>query len=268
MNASSDSALHGAAEPARAAAAAASAPTGAAPAPVQRLCDLMDEGWHLVLLLRSGQAPESPASFRAAVLRFLQDFERQAQRLGGSVSAEDIHLSKYAFCALLDEVVLGADLGLREVWELRPLQLECFGDQLAGDQFFVHLETLRREGERRLPALEVFQMCLLLGFQGLYRLEGREKLAYLIARLGDEVQRHQGGRREFAPNWRAPDRVVHLLRTDVPVWAVASVFALLGLLGYLALQASLKSHTRQQLQAYQQLVQMPPRTGYLTITLP
>lgn len=256
-------------------AAAASTPTSlsglergaaAVPAAGQRLSDLMDDGYYLVLLLRNGQAPASAETFREAVRRFLLDFERQAQRL--SAAAEDVHLCKYAYCALMDEVILGSGFPLRDDWELRPLQLECFGDQLAGDQFFAHLDELRREGARRLGVLEVFQMCLLLGFQGMYRLEGREKLAYLIARLGDEIQHHQGGRREFAPHWRAPDRIVHALRTDVPVWVVASVFALLGLLGYLALKTSLGSNTRQQLQAYQQLVQMPPRTAYLTIQLP
>ena len=243
----------------------APAPAGALTRPA-RLVDLMAEGFTLIFLLRSGQSSTDADAFREAVLRFLQDFERQAQRSGAS--AEDVHLSKYAFCALLDEVVLQGHGPLAAVWQLRPLQLECFGDQLAGDQFFQHLENLRREGARRLPSLEVYQMCLLLGFQGMYVLEGREKLAFLIARLGDEIQLHQGGRRELAPFWRAPDRIIHVLRTEIPVWAVASGFALLALLAFIGLRTGLRHQTEQDLAPYQQLVQLPPRQAHVTIQLP
>ena len=51
-----------------------------------------------------------------------------------------------------------------------------FGDQLAGENFFNRLESLRARGSAHLQALEVFHMCLLLGFQGRYIIEGSEKL--------------------------------------------------------------------------------------------
>jgi type VI secretion system protein ImpK len=39
-----------------------------------------------------------------------------------------------------------------------------FGDQLADENFFNVLEDLRARGSAHLEALEVFRMCLLLGF--------------------------------------------------------------------------------------------------------
>ena len=157
-------------------------------------------------------------------------FERGANRL--DASADDIHLAKFAYCALIDEVVLMSKLRLRDVWERRPLQLEFFGEQLAGEHFFVHLETLRQGGAARLQALKVFHMCLLMGFQGRYILEGSEKLNYLTGRLGDDIAQLRCARPSFAPHWAAPDRVAHALKRDVPLWVIASVFALVGLLAF------------------------------------
>jgi type VI secretion system protein ImpK len=64
----------------------------------------------------------------------------------------------------------------------------------------------------RLQALEVFHMCLLLGFQGKYALEGTEKLGYLTARLGDEILHLQGRRSAFAPHWAPPIRSASCVR--------------------------------------------------------
>ncbi|WP_351190196.1 DotU family type IV/VI secretion system protein, partial [Shewanella sp. TB4-MNA-CIBAN-0142] len=60
---------------------------------------------------------------------------------------------------------------LKDAWELNPLQLDLFGSQIAGNEFFERLDGLREQGERRLPALEVYHYAMLLGFQGKYRLE-------------------------------------------------------------------------------------------------
>lgn len=159
------------------------------PAPAREarsLVDLLYEGCYMIFLLRNGQAPTEAAAFRERVRQFLVGFERGAQRLGAP--AEDAYLSKFAFCALVDEVVLNADFRIRDDWERRPLQLEFFGEQLAGERFFEYLERLRQAGAPRVQVLEVYHLCLLLGFQGRYLLEGPEKLAYMTARLGASPQ--------------------------------------------------------------------------------
>lgn len=111
-------------------------------------------------------------------------------------------------------------------------------------------------------------MCLLMGFQGKYLLEGSEKLGYLTARLGDEIAHLKGRRASFAPHWQAPDRVVHVLRSDFPVWVVGAVFALLGLLGFLGIRWALAHQTQRDLASHTQLIQLAPEVAHLTITLP
>lgn len=239
---------------------------GGAAIEARSLLDLMYDGFYMLFLLKNKHAPLDADSFRERVKDFLKEFERGADRL--KAPAEDVYLAKYAFCALVDEAVLMSQFKVRDAWERQPLQLQFFGEQLAGENFFERLEELRRQGAARVQTLEVFHMCLLLGFQGRYLLEGSEKLNYLTARLGDEIAHLKGQRAGFAPHWAPPDQVRHTLKNEVPLWVIGSVFALLGLFAFIGLRLALDRSTRQDLSAYQELIKLPPKAAHLTITLP
>lgn len=152
---------------------------------VRSLLDLLYDGFFMLFLLKNGHEPGDAKEFSQRIQDFLADFERGAKKL--NASADDVYASKFAFCAAVDESVLSSSFRIRTEWERRPLQLVLFGEQLAGEKFFHYLEACRAQGAARLQSLEVFHMCLLLGFQGKYLLEGPEKLAYLTARIGDEL---------------------------------------------------------------------------------
>ncbi|MCA3175208.1 MAG: DotU family type IV/VI secretion system protein [Burkholderiales bacterium] len=230
------------------------------------LLDLMYDGFYLLFLLKNKSLPQDEAHFAVQVKKFLADFEKGAKRL--EATAEEIFDAKYAFCAAVDETLLRSGGKIRESWERHPLQLIMFGEQLAGENFFIKLEALRSQGKTRVQVLEIFHMCLLLGFQGKYLLEGPEKLAYLTARLGEEIAAMKGQRRGFAPHWELPDRVAHALKRDLPVWVMASAFALLALVGFLAVSWSLGAHTSDTLNQYGGVVKLAPKVANITITLP
>ena len=230
------------------------------------LADLMHDGFYLLFLLRNRCAPIEFEVFRERIKRFLDDFEKEARR--NNASTDDIYVAKFAFCAAVDEAVLGSGFSIRDAWERQPLQLTFFGEQLAGEQFFVKLEELRAQGARRVQALEVFHHCLLHGFRGKYMLEGPEKLNYLVSRVGDEVAHHKGKRAAFAPHWAIPDRVKHTLRNEMPMWVIASIMALMGMLAFIGLHSYLDHETGQALASYQQIVKLAPRMANVTITLP
>ncbi|QJD93577.1 DotU family type IV/VI secretion system protein [Duganella dendranthematis] len=244
---------------------------GAAPAPAassapQTLLDLMYDGFYALFMLKNGSGPAENAEFANKMTQFLDDFGRAARK--HNASPDDIDAAKYAFCAAVDEIILRSPFAIRDAWERRPLQLVLFGEQLAGENFFHRLESLRARGSAHLQALEVFHMCLLLGFQGRYILEGSEKLNYLTARLGDEIAHMKGKRGGFAPHAERPDQIVHKLRSDLPLWVLCSVFGLICVLGYIGLRTSLNRGTEQQVAAYNDIVKLAPRQANLTITLP
>jgi type VI secretion system protein ImpK len=156
----------------------------------QRLSDIMYEGFYALFLLKTGCGPQDKVAFADNMTSFLMDVDRNAKALG--IAADDILAAKYAFCSAVDEIILRSTFDVRDAWETRPLQLRVFGDQLAGEHFFHRLEDLRARGAQQVEALEVFHMCLLLGFEGRYALDGKDKLDYLVARLSDEIARMRG----------------------------------------------------------------------------
>ena len=230
------------------------------------LVDMMYEGFYALFLLKTGCGPQDQASFTDHITQFLGDVDRNAKAAG--VPADDVTAAKYAFCAAVDEIMLRSQFEMRDAWETRPLQLRIFGDQLAGEHFFERLEDLRARGSAHLQALEVFHMCLLLGFQGRYALDAEDKLNYLSARLGDEIARMRGKNRGFAPHAQRPDQVANKLRRDLSLWVLAAVFGAVGLGAFLGFRASLAHDTAATLMVYNDLIKLPPRAVNVTITLP
>ncbi|PJJ96070.1 type VI secretion system protein ImpK [Lysobacteraceae bacterium NML03-0222] len=240
----------------------------ALPIPENRLSltDLMSDGFYMLLMLKRGQLPRDAESFVGAINRFLEGIERQASKIG--ISNEDIYAAKYAYCAAVDEAMLSQPSALHAEWERNPLQLRLFGEHLAGEHFFDRLEELRQQGAVRLPSLEVYYTCLLLGFEGKYRLEGTEKLGYLTARLGDEIIYLKGKRTGFAPHWPPPDQIRHRLKKALPLWLPALLVGVLGFLGWLGLNHWLGQRTDAHLAQFQDVIQLPEESAHLTITLP
>lgn len=233
---------------------------------VPALVDLMHEGFHMLSLLRHGSTPPGETEFAAAIRAFLDAFAVEART--HRIAADDIEAAKYAFCAALDETILASSFPLRAAWERRPLQLLLFGDQLAGEHFFDKLEQLRLQGSERLQALQVFHMCLLLGFRGRYALDGADRLSYLAARLGDEIAHLRGKSKGFAPRAGRPDNVAHKLHSNAPLWIAGGVFALAALASFGAMRFALGSTASTTLAVYQDVVRQPPRPATLSVTLP
>lgn len=196
------------------------------------LKDMLEDGIYLLFLLQSGNAPNSANEFNKRIEQFLAQFEKNARNLGKPQQA--VADAKYAFCALMDEIILSSDFGIREDWERAPLQLRMFGEHLAGDRFFDKLEMLRTDPVANIEALEVFHTCLLLGFQGKYLLEGTEKLNYLISRVNQEITHARGGKAEFAPNWKLPQRFQQYVRHELPLWLFFALLSIVGVGVFLA----------------------------------
>lgn len=238
----------------------------AADRPAKSLVDLLYDGFHMLILLNHRSVPKDPDEFCGNIQKFLEQFERAARK--NNFSATDIFDAKYAFCAAIDEAVLSSQMNIRDTWERRPLQLLLFGDQLAGEHFFDKLEAARNEGANRINALEVFHMCLLIGFKGRYLLEGPEKLKYLTQQLGEQIAHIKGKAAAFSPHWAAPDSIANAIKRDIPIWVIVSVLALFGLIAYVGLDWHAGRTVQQTLSPFKNVVQLAPRAPTLTITLP
>src|SRR5690606_39884196 len=126
------------------------------------------------------QAAADAESFRAHVKNLLAAADRDARQAG--YDPEYVKLAVYASIALLDESVLNSSQPMFASWPRQSLQEEVFGDHIAGENFFAHLQDLmaRQDSEDLADVLEVFHLCLLLGFRGRYAFRadgGTDRLA-------------------------------------------------------------------------------------------
>lgn len=192
----------------------------------QSLADLCGDCFSLIFHINAGKDPGHIDSLRKEIALLLEDLDRRAKRSGHA--DEDIKAARYALCALIDETILNSPWTAKAQWAERPLQLEYFGEHMAGERFFDLLQRIRQKGSRKADLLEVFCLTVILGFQGKYKLGGAENLRRLIGELVAEVQKHRGAElRELAPQWQLPaepaERPPHLAPRWVWIAGAASL---------------------------------------------
>jgi hypothetical protein len=109
-------------------------------------------------------------------------------------------------------------------WMGKPLQLEYFGDNLAGEGFFQKLTKLRQSGNRNIDALEVYYLCLQLGFEGMYRMRGLEQLQALQVDLRTQIADCRNRvPRALSPHGVAEGSFMDKVQREVPYWVIAVV---------------------------------------------
>lgn len=234
------------------------------------LVDLMHDGFYIVFLIKNQYVPDNVDDFRQKIMDQLKRFEQLAKKL--QFSSEDIHDAKYAFCALLDETIVTQQdpsyFNLQNSWLISPLQLTLFGSQLAGYQFFDLLEKIRARGKDRLATLEVMHYCLLLGFQGKYRIESIESLNHLVARVGDEIDYLKGKKAMFSPFATLPDQIKNIIHKELPFLWILLFLLLFAVLAFSGLRYMLNQHENKAMNQYQNVISAPAEQAHITIHLP
>jgi len=103
----------------------------------------------------------SPADERLRI-RGLID---QAEALLGA--NEQWQLGKYALASWADEMLVDANWDGRDWWSNNVLEMELFNSRECYDRFYILAKEASALSTR--DALEVFYICVVLGFRGLYR---------------------------------------------------------------------------------------------------
>lgn len=158
-----------------------------------------------IVRLRSNRlAPSNAEAFRAQIRQLLAAAEQEARARG--YTSEDIRLATFATVAFLDESVLNLHTPVFADWSRKPLQEELFGIHVAGEIFFQSLQRLmeRTDSQDTADVLEVFALCVDLGFRGRYGVGGQAELRAIMDRIEQKIERIRQTPRALSPYWAPP----------------------------------------------------------------
>ncbi len=216
-----------------------------APRRSESLALMFQEILTVIVRLRSNrQAVENAEVFRANMQRELKKAAQEASMKG--YSAEDVKAATFAVVALLDESVLNSHNPVFADWARKPMQEELFGVHEAGEYFFRSLERLlaRKDSSDLADLLEVYYLCLLLGYRGRYSMSGPEDLRGLKDSVAEKIRRIRGPSQPLSTAWAPSSDSAPARRADPWVRRLAlavGVCFLLALVLLLGFKRSLSS---------------------------
>lgn len=151
-----------------------------------------------------------PLNFRQRMKSMLDEVERSAA--AQNYDFQDIQDAHLAVVAFLDEIILASDDPVSAEWRKLPLAQDALGQPVAGEVSFEKLEGMlrsRKDTQRLGDLLEVFLLCLLLGFEGKYSGDRSAELQPLMERTRSRIEgiRQQRGK-SLSPDWELPEEMV------------------------------------------------------------
>lgn len=119
----------------------------------------------LVEQLRNTTSHDDPAALRLQLLAWIAEFEALAGANG--VPRPKVTAARYLLCSFIDEVIEQTPWGADDTE--RNLLQEFHEERSGGEKAFQLLERLGQDPATNADLLELFYVCLRLGFEGRYR---------------------------------------------------------------------------------------------------
>jgi type VI secretion system protein ImpK len=159
----------------------------------------------IVRLRGNKQVTNDAQAFRQQMKNGLQAAEREA--VGKLYPPEDVRLAIFAVVAFLDESVLNSSNAAFSDWVRMPLQEEMYGHHRAGEVFFEYIERLlsRPDSNGVADLLEVYLLCLLLGYKGKYGIDLPETGRPILDSISNKIQRIRGPLQGLSIGWAIPE---------------------------------------------------------------
>lgn len=136
---------------------------------------------------------------------------------------------RYVLCSFLDEAVLGTRWGASCVWSEHSMLSRFHNETWGGEKVFVILTRLEAEPETYKSLLEFIYRCLVLGFEGKYRVMegGRNEREKVIERLfGLLYQEKSKSKLALTSATEHVVRSKYQLSKQLPIWLVFTGFVL------------------------------------------
>jgi type VI secretion system protein ImpK len=181
-------------------------------------------------------------ALRRQTTQEVRAFEDRAR--SANVPPEDILAARYALCTAVDEAVMNTPWGSQSGWSGQSLLVTFHREVFGGEKFFQILERISTQPQRFVSVLELFYICLALGFEGKYHLDARgaAKLAEVRTELYRRIQSVRGAPEAgLSPHWRGVEDRRNAVLRFVPLWVVVAASAALLIVAYVLFSGALSS---------------------------
>lgn len=168
----------------------------------------------IVRLRANRQTTNDARVFRTHMQNALRTAEREGISKG--YSPEDVRLATFAVVAFLDESILNSNNPVFSDWPRMPLQEEMFGHHEAGITFFQNVDKFlgRSDSHAVADLLELYSLCVLLGYKGKYGLGEADSTRPVLDSIADKVRRIRGPLPGLSPMWAIPEGNVKVTEAD------------------------------------------------------
>ena len=151
--------------------------------------------------LRAASPPGEVAELRGRLIDLLKHFDAACEK--HQIAEFERQIAHYALCAVVDECIQLTPWGSRSNWAQQSLLIHFHGENWGGEKFFALLNRIAAAPFKYPSLMELFYVCLALGFMGRFHLEGasgrhavaelRERLFQLLRQGRPEVDRTLSG---------------------------------------------------------------------------
>jgi type IV/VI secretion system ImpK/VasF family protein len=203
----------------------------------------------LTLAVKLPQTPNlpPPAELRQRFMTALDTMVGRGRAAG--LPDADLAEARYALVAFIDEQILKSNWPGRAEWMGQPLQLLLYGEYTAGENVFNRIQVLLQQG-RASPALEVYYLCLALGFRGAFGVSGDSRtLASFHDAARQRVAQAWPAGAKMAPHAEPVDRLAARQTSHAPLVAVVVGSLLAAILLVVGLERISNSNLTETLQA-------------------
>jgi type VI secretion system protein ImpK len=164
--------------------------------------------------LAQGAVPQTAAQLRNDLDELFRGFNEKGA--GTGLLPEDLIDARYALMALFDEILVQTNWPGRAEWQALPLQFRHFQENTAGENFFKRADTLCDQ-PHRAHVLQVYFLCLSLGFQGRYAMAPPGELEAAYRRIASVVQAASIPAEVLSPHAIPKDSGQTLMQREGPI---------------------------------------------------
>ena len=194
--------------------------------------------------IRHSVSHDDQAGLRQQLIDEIRRFEVRCQQSG--LAYEVIVGARYCLCTALDEAAALTPWGSRGVWSGSGLLVTFHNETWGGEKFFQLLARLSQNPREHIVLLELINFCLLLGFEGRYRVmdNGRTQLETIKQRLWQMIRGVRGNYPPpLSPHPEEQPVLRKLWRPMIPLWACVALAGFLACLFYIVLNWRLGDNT-------------------------